>query len=89
MAVNFVFLCAEVCWERFGSAHMLKLGRVSQIILLNIVVIIIIIINSNLKDGFPELFFLGLILTEPFENNLAKVRKVDEALSDDNDGHDS
>ena len=65
-----------------------EIGEGSQMILLNIVVIIIII-NSNLKDGFPELFFLGLILTEPFENNLAEVRKVDEALSDDNDGHDS
>ena len=41
----------------------------------------------NLKDGLPELLFLGLVLTEPLKNNLAEVGKVDEALPD-HLGHD-
>ena len=27
MAINFVFLCPEICWEGFGATHVLKLRR--------------------------------------------------------------
>ena len=52
------------------------------------VIVITIIIKINLKDGLPELLLLGLVLTEPLENNLAEVGKVDEALPDHYCGHD-
>ena len=93
VAINFVFLCTEICWEGLSATHVLKLRRSlrfkSQYSTYSSVY------NNyhhhyhdhHLKYGLPELLLLRLVLTEPLQNNLAEVGKVDEALPDDR-GHD-
>ena len=88
MAINFVFLCTEICWEGLSATHVLKLRRSlrfkSQYSTYSSVY------NNyhhhyhdhHLKYGLPELLLLRLVLTEPLQNNLAEVGKVDEALPD-------